>query len=493
MASPLPVKERDPQDRVSSLGIHLSRAMNEEPIWLCYCVGHDILPGRVVIESLSRNGLNSFLLNHSRPTGAGLLLFDRYTTELREVLREHSHNGLKRVLAVAVTRAMLTVAAVWELLQAGASDVFAWDQFDDAAAVIASRLERWEEVDDLVNSSAVRKNLVGQSPAWIFVLRRVVELARFTSGSALITGESGTGKEFVARLVHTLDSRPGKRDLVITDCTTIAPELAGSEFFGHERGAFTSAITARDGAFALADGGTLFLDEVGDLPLRLQAELLRVVQERTYKRVGSNVWKTTSFRLVCATNRDLSEEQAQGRFRRDFYYRIAAWTCRLPPLRERREDILPLARYFLRKYYAEQEPPDFDAAVSEFLITRAYPGNVRELRQVVTRMAQRHVGLGPITAGAIAEEDRATVTQKDWRDDGFGQAIRRALSLGIQLRGISDAAVETAIQIALEDGPTQRQAAIKLGVTDRALQMRRASRRKREQAGDGDAMGLRGR
>ena len=221
-------------------------------------------------------------------------------------MREHSHNGLKRVLAIAVTRAVLTVAPVWELLQAGASDVFAWDQFDDAAAVIASRLERWEEVDDLVNSSAVRENLVGQSPAWISVLRRVVELARFTSGSALIMGESGTGKEFVARLIHTLDSRPDKRELVITDCTTIAPELAGSEFFGHERGAFTSAVAARDGAFALADGGTLFLDEVGELPLRLQAELLRVVQERTYKRVGSNVWKSTSFRLVCATNRDLS-------------------------------------------------------------------------------------------------------------------------------------------------------------------------------------------
>ena len=440
--------------------------MNEEPIWLRYYGGHDVLPGRVVVESLSRNGLPSFLLDHNPPSGAGLLLFDRYTTELREFLREHSHNGLKRVLAIAVTRAVLTVAPVWELLQAGASDVFAWDQFDDAAAVIASRLERWEEVDDLVNSSAVRENLVGQSPAWISVLRRVVELARFTSGSALIMGESGTGKEFVARLIHTLDSRPDKRDLVITDCTTIAPELAGSEFFGHERGAFTSAVAARDGAFALADGGTLFLDEVGELPLRLQAELLRVVQERTYKRVGSNVWKSTSFRLVCATNRDLSEEQAQGRFRRDFYYRIAAWTCRLPPLRERREDILPLARYFLRKHYSEQDPPDLDAAVRELLITRDYPGNVRELRQVVTRMAQRHVGLGPITAGAIAEEDRPTgaaVTQKDWRDDGFGQAIRRALSLGIQLRGISDAAVETAIQIALEDGTTQRQAADKLG------------------------------
>ena len=133
-------------------------------------------------------------------------------------------------------------------------------------------------------------------------------------------------------MIHRLDSRLEKRELVIVDCTTIVPELSGSEFFGHERGAFTSAIAAREGAFALADRGTLFLDEVGELPIGLQAELLRVVQERTYKRVGSNAWKNTSFRLVCATNRDLLQEQAHGRFRRDFYYRIAAWTCRLPAL-----------------------------------------------------------------------------------------------------------------------------------------------------------------
>src|SRR5690606_31880967 len=136
--------------------------------------------------------------------------------------------------------------------------------------------------------------------------------------------------------------------LVILDCSTIVPELAGSEFFGHERGAFTGALITREGAFALADGGTLFLDEIGELPLHLQVQLLRVIQEGTYKKVGSNTWKSTRFRLICATNRDLSEEVKKGRFRADLFYRIASWTFHLPPLRERKEDILPLALHFLK-------------------------------------------------------------------------------------------------------------------------------------------------
>src|SRR5262249_683962 len=149
-------------------------------------------------------------------------------------------------------------------------------------------------------------------------------------------GESGTGKELIARLIHDLDSRPGKPPLVVVDCTTIVPGLSGSEFFGHERGAFTGAINTRDGAFALANGGTLFLDEIGELPQPMQAELLRVIQERKYKRVGSNAWQHTDFRLVSATNMDLESGVAKGAFRGDLYYRIAGWVCRTPPLRERK-------------------------------------------------------------------------------------------------------------------------------------------------------------
>ena len=165
----------------------------------------------------------------------------------------------------------------------------------------------------------------------------------------------------MARLIHRLDGRPGKKKLIVLDCATVVPSLSGSEFFGHEKGAFTGAAGPRDGAFALADGGTLFLDEAR-LPPNLQAELLRVIQEGMYKRVGSNTWRTTNFRLVSATNRDLVEDQEAGRFRLDLYYRIAAWQFRLPSLRERRDDIELLAQNFLSRSCANGAAPRFEPA-----------------------------------------------------------------------------------------------------------------------------------
>jgi transcriptional regulator with GAF, ATPase, and Fis domain len=308
----------------------------------------------------------------------------------------------------------------------------------------------------------------------------------------LVTGESGTGKELVARLIHTLDSRPRKANLVVLDCTTVVPELSGSEFFGHERGAYTGAVSSRDGAFALADGGTLFLDEVGELPLTLQSELLRVVQEHTYKRVGSNTWQKTEFRLVCASNRQLLEEKAQGRFRPDLYYRIANWTCHLPPLCERREDILPLANYFVGQLRAGERPPELGDAVQEFLVNREYPGNIRELRQIVSRMVYRHVGSGPITPGYIPEDQRPEPGRNglSWRDEEFERAIRRAVSMGATLREIGRFAEDTAVRIAVaEEGGSLQRAAGRLGVVDRTLQMRYAAWRRQESAGNGRELG----
>jgi transcriptional regulator with GAF, ATPase, and Fis domain len=415
----------------------------------------------------------------------GLLCFTALTPALCDLLRTVSRDGIERVLAVALSRAALAGVGAWQLLQAGASDVFVWDETTDPIDAIRAKLKRWQAVDDILWSPVVRNSLVGQSPAWISVLRQIVEVAHFNQDvSVLITGETGTGKELVAQLIHRLDARPEKRDLVVLDCTTIVPELSGSEFFGHERGAFTGAVAARDGAFALADGGTLFLDEVGELPLTLQAQLLRVIQEKTYKRVGSNTWRHTEFRLVCATNRDLLHEEAHHHFRRDLYYRIASWTCKLPPLRERAEDIISLARYFVQEYAREHrpgtEPPDLDESVREYLLTRAFPGNVRDLKQLVSRFMVRHVGPGPITLGDIPEEERPTagLLPEDWRNAEFERLIRSALASGAGLKEIGSAAENTAVRLAIDDaqGNLQR-AADKLGVTDRALQMRRASRR----------------
>jgi transcriptional regulator with GAF, ATPase, and Fis domain len=304
-------------------------------------------------------------------------------------------------------------------------------------------------------------------------------VAAFSQASVLIIGESGTGKELVARLIHDLDQRRNKGEFVVVDCTTIVAELSGSELFGHERGAFTGAMSAREGAFALANGGTLFLDEIGELPLPLQAQLLRAVQEHTYKRVGSNAWQRTDFRLVCATNRNLTTAVADGQFRADLYYRIAGWLCRTPPLRERKEDILHLARHFLGQLDAKPSL-DLDEPVREYLLLRDYPGNVRDLRRVVASLHLRHAGAGPITIGDVPEEERpaAEAADDDWRNAGFEGAISHAIELGIGLKEIGHAASEMAIKLALErEQGNLHRAASRLGVTDRALQLRRAKPR----------------
>jgi transcriptional regulator with GAF, ATPase, and Fis domain len=410
-----------------------------------------------------------------------LLFFEEPAPGVLARVRRLSAVGTRRLVAVSLGDSPLSAGDTWDLLAAGASDVLHWAALPDPTAALTARLERWHAVDAVLDTPLVRENLVGRSPVWLSVLREIVEVARFTSANVLITGESGTGKELLARLVHTLDPRPDKRDLVVVDCTTVVPSLSGSEFFGHERGSYTGAVRERDGAFALADGGTLFLDEVGELPPSLQAELLRVVQEGTYKRVGSNTWRKTSFRLVCATNRNLVEDQAQGAFRRDFYYRIAAWSCRVPSLHERTEDILPLARHFLAELRPGDVVPEFDEAVRRLLMVRSYEGNVRDLRNLVGRISSRHVGPGPITVGDVPEDERPApaARQDGWPDAALETSVRKALALGLGMKDIASAAADTAIRVALdEEGGSLRRASQRLGVTDRALQLRRAQERR---------------
>jgi DNA-binding NtrC family response regulator len=408
----------------------------------------------------------------------GAIVFDRVDGRVCQLAREHSRAGRRRVVAVAAAPAVLESAAAWDLLDAGVADVVAWDG-DDAA--VAARIERWRAVDKLVASPLIAEHLVGTSPAWRAVLREVVEIARFSDVDVLMTGESGTGKELIAQLIHTLDARAAKGELIVVDCTTIVPSLSGSELFGHERGAFTGAVAARDGAFALADGGTLFLDEVGELPPTLQAELLRVVQEGTYKRVGSNRWEQARFRLVCATNRDLAGAVAGGRFRGDLYFRLAAATIQLPPLRERPEDVLQLARFFLGA--DDEEPPELSEPVRDLLQTRDYPGNVRDLKQLMSRIRLRHVGPGPVTAGDVPPSERpGRASRTDWRDD-LARPVTTAVALGVPLRELLDAAREAAISAAvLHAEGSLRRAAGRLGVSDRTLQMHRARRRAGEPA-----------
>jgi transcriptional regulator with GAF, ATPase, and Fis domain len=397
----------------------------------------------------------------------GVVAFAAMTSGVADFIHEVADGRSERILALC-TSPRLQGDDGWGLLRAGASDVFTWRDPGVSARHVAERLRRWRTIDELAQCQHVQDFLVGDSPAWQGVLREAVEVARFTDESVLVTGESGTGKERVAQLIHELDPRPNKTRLVVLDCSTVVPSLSGSEFFGHEKGAFTGAAAPREGAFELANGGTLFLDEVGELTVALQAELLRVIQEGTFKRVGSNAWRKSTFRLVCATNRDVATEQANGMFRNDFYYRIAGCTLHLPSLRERTEDIIPLFRHFFAHVHPDRDLPEIEDGVRDLLVGRPYPGNVRDLRSLVFRIAHRHLGDGYITVGDIPEEERPTASHPDpWQDHRFDDSIARGLAQGAQLEDITSGAADSALRLAMtRSRGNVHQAAEMLGVTD---------------------------
>ncbi|MGI5216524.1 sigma-54-dependent transcriptional regulator [Nocardia sp. CA-290969] len=406
--------------------------------------------------------------------GLGLLICSATSsaTDILQALRDTSPDS--RVIVVHVGH--LSVDP-WAELAMGADDVLQWDADPEP---IRARLYRIGEVEQIIDSAEVRELIVGRSAALRLALRELVTAALFGTGPILISGETGTGKELAARVAHRVGRPTSTGHLVVVDCTTVVAGLLGSELFGHERGAFTGAVAARTGAFAAADGGTLFLDEIGELPLELQPEFLRVLQEGTYKRIGGDRWQRSDFRLICATNRDVLREVDEGRFRSDLYYRIAASAVSLPPLRERGEDILDLFGHF----YAEAcgGMPKLDVTVARALREREYPGNLRDLRQLARRVAARHVGSGPITPGDLPPVDRPRPDPHESTagcpEPGLAAAVRAAVAAGATLRQLRDQVADLAVDTALahSDGNV-RAAAARLGVTDRALHLRRARAR----------------
>ena len=224
---------------------------------------------------------------------------------------------------------------------------------------------------------------------------------------------------------------------MVVDCTTVVPTLSGSEFFGHERGAFTGAVAARDGAFGGRTAGRYSSTRSGTCPCRCRRSCC--VSSRRARTSGSAVTPggTRQFRLVCATNRPLQEAVKGGQFRSDLYHRIAAWSCELPPLRQRRDDILPLATHFISELIPALGRPTFDPAVTDFIAGREYPGNVRELRFLMARVAARHVGNGPITVGSLPDAERPadSADRSAWWQGQFEEAVGHAVSMGVGLAG----------------------------------------------------------
>jgi transcriptional regulator with GAF, ATPase, and Fis domain len=229
-------------------------------------------------------------------------------------------------------------------------------------------------------------NIIGDSPAMKSVLAQLEKVID-TRATVCVEGETGTGKELIASAIHHQSGRADKM-FVAQNCAALPENLLESELFGHKRGAFTSADSDKKGLFEIADGGTLFLDEMGEMPLTLQAKLLRVLQEGTIRPVGATSEKQVDVRIICATNRDLAQEVEKGRFRQDLYYRLMVFPIKLPPLRERREDLPALAAHFLKRYADEYrlEIPGFTQDALDALASYNWPGNIRELENEIQRL-----------------------------------------------------------------------------------------------------------
>jgi two-component system nitrogen regulation response regulator GlnG len=264
---------------------------------------------------------------------------------------------------------------------------------------------------------ALPETLVGRSPAMIEVFKEVGRVAR-TEMTVLLMGESGTGKELVARAVHSNSARAGG-PFITVNMAALPRDLIESELYGHEKGSFTGASERRPGKFELASGGTLFLDEIGELPIELQAKLLRVLQEREIDRVGGSRALPVDVRVVAATNADLARSVEEGRFRRDLFYRLAVVPIRLPPLREREADVVLLARHFLARYGQQLKgrAVALGKDAEAMLLSHPWPGNVRELQNVLQRALLKlngpRLGVAELTgllpAAAAAERGLSAV------------------------------------------------------------------------------------
>jgi PAS domain S-box-containing protein len=242
-----------------------------------------------------------------------------------------------------------------------------------------------EYLREELNEILCCEGIIGESDAIIEILKDVDQVANVES-TVLITGETGTGKEVIVRAIHQSGIRKDM-PLIRVNCPAIPDTLIESEFFGHEKGAFTGATTKRDGRFTLADGGTIFLDEIGELPLHLQVKLLRVIQEGEFERVGSSQTKKVDVRVIAATNRDLEQEVREGKFREDLYYRLNVFPIKIPPLRERGNDIILLVDFFIDKF-SHQLGRSFEPLSAEDihrLNAYNWPGNIRELQNVIER------------------------------------------------------------------------------------------------------------
>ncbi len=397
-------------------------------------------------------------------------------------LRLGAHTGIELLQAVkarapatevVIVTAFATTENAIQAMKLGAYDyVLKPFKVDELKLVIGKALEHRALLAEnrvlrhRVGRRAEEAEIIGRSPA-MQEIRGLVEKVARASSTVLIAGESGTGKEVVARAIHQRGGRG--TPFVAINCGAIPEGLIESELFGHERGAFTGAVEAKPGLFEVAGSGTIFLDEVGELPPAVQVKLLRALQERRVRRVGGSSDLAVAARILAATNRDLGREVAAGRFREDLYYRLAVIPVRVPPLRERREDLPLFLDHYLDRFATElhRPRPALTPEAERLLLAHDYPGNVRELANVIER--------------AVTLCDRDTITPSDLPPALRGrpeQALPQATALpdtGVDLQAHLDAIERRLLEQALErTGGVKTDAARLLSLTFRSLRYRLA-------------------
>jgi DNA-binding NtrC family response regulator len=397
-----------------------------------------------------------------------------------QFLKGLQSEGLLTALPVIILTAHGTGPNAMQAMQLGAYDFITkpldMDQALNTVARAIRHMELQREVEvlrhqrfkdrslddtDLIGDTA-KPRLIGNSPAWIEIFKNIGRVAA-TDVGVLLLGESGTGKEVVARTIHE-NSERSRRPFIVLNCAALPPELLESELFGHERGAFTGAIGQRQGKFEAADGGTIFLDEIGELPLALQPKLLRVLQEHTFERVGGTASIHADVRVIAATNRPLEEDVEEKRFRADLFYRLNAFTVRLPPLRERQSDILPLAEYFLARYARRNQAMEPALAEDAAAALQHYwfPGNVRELEHLIERAAVKAGG-----RAITAEHIQGELTQaKATAQGGFDIALVAQLPFHEAVASWERHLIEQALEASLGN---KSDAARRLGIHRRLL------------------------
>ncbi|MBI2215981.1 MAG: sigma-54-dependent Fis family transcriptional regulator [Candidatus Rokubacteria bacterium] len=402
-------------------------------------------------------GLECVQLAEAAPPDLALVDLRMPDLDGLEVLRRL--RGLGPVPLVLILTAFATIDTAIDAIRAGAYDYLSKPFRVDAITLAVRRaLEAHRLLRENAHYRAELReryrveNLVGQSPRMVDVYKLIARVAALDT-TVLVEGETGTGKELVARAIHYA-SRRADRPFVVVDCAALPETLVESELFGHERGAFTGAVASRRGLLETADGGTCVLDEIGELSSALQAKLLRVLQERTIRRVGGNETITLDVRVIAATNRDLKRQVTSGSFREDLYYRLNVVGVTMPPLRERRQDIPLLAQHFLDKYAraADKRVSGFARETLAVLADHGWPGNVRELEHAVERAVALssselilpddlpdHVRGATAARGGGVPDGMTLEDMKRWYvakvlEDTGGNKVRAAELLGIDRR-----------------------------------------------------------